>query len=121
MARRRGRLRIGITQTVGKAKIPSQDHLEGEIRVGWRMAGLGMEVSFQVAAGALLGWWFDQWRGTSPKGILTGSLIGIAVAMWSLIRGALKLNRMLDEQHPTKGRGRPLPPDEDNDGDWTND
>ena len=55
MARRRGRLGIGITQTVGKAKIPNQDHLESEIRVGWRMAGLGMEVSFQVAAGALLG------------------------------------------------------------------
>ena len=117
MVRLRGRPWIGITQTVGQAKIPSRDHLEGEIRVGWRMAGLGMEVSFQVAAGALLGWGFDQWRGTSPYGILTGSLIGIVVAMWSLITGALKLNRMLDQQHPTKGRGRPLPPDEDDDVD----
>ena len=118
MARLRGRLGIGITQTVGQANIPSRDHLEGEIRVGWRMAGLGMEVSAQVAAGALLGWGFDQWRGTGPKGILTGSVIGIVVAMWSLIRGAIKMNRMLDEQHPTKGRGRPLPPDEqDNEAD----
>ncbi len=115
MARLRVRLWIGITQAVGQAKIPSKDHLEGEIRVGWRMAGLGMEVSFQVAAGALLGWGFDQWRGTSPKGILTGSVIGIVVAMWSLIHGALKMNRMLDQQHPTKGRGRPLPPDEEED------
>jgi hypothetical protein len=115
VARLRGRLWIGITQTVGQAKLPSRDHLEGEIRVGWRMAGLGMEVSFQVAAGALLGWGFDQWRGTSPKGILTGSVIGIVVAMWSLINGALKLNRMLDQQHPTKGRGRPLPTDEEED------
>ena len=97
------------------AKIPNQDHLESEMRVGWRMAGLGMEASFQMAAGALIGWGFDQWRGTSPKGILTGSIIGIGVGMWSLIRGALKLNRMLDEQHPTKGRGRPLPPDEEDD------
>ena len=81
--------------------------------MGWRMAGLGMEVSFQVAAGALLGWGFDQWRGTTPKGIMTGSIIGIAVAMWSLVRGSLKMNRMLDQQHPTKGRGTPLELDKD--------
>ncbi len=77
------------------------------------MAGLGMEVFFQVAAGALLGWGFDQWQGSTPKGIMTGSIIGIVVAMWSLVRGSLKMNRMLDQQHPTKGRGRPLEPDDD--------
>lgn len=81
------------------------------------MAGLGMEVSFQVIAGALLGWGFDQWRGTAPKGIMTGSIIGIVIAMWSLVRGALKMNRMLDRQHPTKGRGQPLPPDDEEDDD----
>ncbi len=79
------------------------------------MAGLGMEVAAQVAAGALLGWLFDRWQGTSPNGILVGSVVGIVVGMWSLINGALKLNRMLDQQHPTKGRGRPLPPDEEDD------
>ena len=81
--------------------------------MGWRMAGLGMEVSFQVAAGALLGWGFDQWQGTTPKGIMTGSIIGIVVAMWSLVRGSLKMNRMLDQQHPTKGRGQLLEPGDD--------
>ncbi len=93
----------------------SNDHIESEIRVGWKMAGLGMEVSSQVAAGALLGWGFDIWQGTSPKGLLTGAIIGIVVAMWSLIKGALKMNRMLDKQHPTLGRGRPLDPDPDDD------
>ena len=47
---------------------------------------------------------------------MIGSIIGIVVAMWSLVRGSLKLNRMLDQQHPTKGRGRPLQPDEDENG-----
>lgn len=74
-----------------------------------------MEVSSQVAAGALLGWGFDYWRGTSPKGLLTGAIIGIVVGMWSLIKSALKMNRMLDRQHPTLGRGKPLDPDTDDD------
>ncbi len=82
------------------------------------MGGIGMEVVSQVAAGALLGWIFDRWRGTAPTGLLIGSVIGIIVGMWSLIRGSLKLNRELERQHPTAGRGRPLPPEEaDNDKD----
>ncbi len=81
-----------------------------------------MEVAAQVAAGALLGWLFDRWRGTDPKGLLVGSVIGIVVGLWSLIRGALKLNRELDRQYPTTGRGRPMRPDEDfNDDDETDD
>ncbi len=77
-----------------------------------------MEVVSQVAAGALLGWIFDRWRGTAPTGLLIGSVIGIIVGMWSFIRRALKLNRELERQYPTAGRGRPLPPEEDdNDND----
>ncbi len=91
---------------------PRRD-LEGEIRVGWRMGGLGMEVAAQVAAGALLGWLFDRWQDTSPNGLLVGSVIGIVIGLWSLVRGSLKLNRELERHHPTTGRGRPLPPDED--------
>ncbi len=82
-------------------------HVEDEIRIGWRMGGIGMEVAAQVAAGALLGWAFDAWRGTSPKGILVGSILGIVVAMWTLIRGTLRLNRLLETRHPTRGRGTP--------------
>ena len=96
---------------------PNRD-LEGEIRVGWKMGAMGMEVAAQVAAGALLGWLFDRWRGTAPTGLLIGSVIGIVVGLTNLVRGALKLNWILDMQHPTSGRGRPLPPGEDDDDDW---
>ncbi len=86
------------------------------------MAGLGMEVSAQVAAGALLGWLYDRWRGTGTTGILVGSLIGIAVGLGSMIRGALKLNRELERQSPIAGRGKPLPPDDGDDkDDWDDD
>lgn len=93
------------------------DHIKSEIRIGWRMAGLGMEVSSTFAAGALIGWAYDHWRGAGGStGLLTGAIIGIIVGMWILIKGALKMNRMLDRQHPTIGRGRPIDPDPYEDG-----
>ena len=101
--------------TSGRSK---QADLDAEIRVGWRMGALGMEVAAQMAAGALLGWLFDRWQGTGTTGILVGSVIGIAVGLWSLVRGGIKLNRALDRMHPTTGRGRPLPDDQDDD-DWS--
>ncbi len=82
------------------------------------MGGLGMEVAGAVVAGALLGWAFDSLWETTPTGVLVGSVTGIVVGMWSLIRGALKLNRMLDRHHPTAGRGKPLPPEEGDGDDW---
>ena len=106
-------------ETNGRAR---RDDVEGEIRIGWRMGGLGMEVAAQVAAGAVLGWLWDRWRGTGPTGLLVGSVIGIVVGLGNLIRGALKLNRELDRVHPTAGRGRALPPDVDaNNDDGIND
>ena len=97
-----------------------RNDLESEIRIGWRMGGLGMEVAGAVLAGAILGWGFDRLRGgTASTGLLVGSVMGIVVGMWTLIRGALKLNRLLDRRHPTAGRGKPLPPEEeDGDDDW---
>ncbi len=75
-----------------------------EIRIGWRMAGLGFQVATEVAAGALLGWLFDRWRGTDPTGLLIGAIVGIVVGLWSLIKGSLKLNRELDALHPAGPR-----------------
>jgi F0F1-type ATP synthase assembly protein I len=74
------------------------------------MGGLGMEVATQVGAGALLGWLFDRWRGTAPTGLLVGAAIGIVVGLWSLIKGALKLNRALDRE---TSRRRSAPPEDD--------
>ena len=104
---------------------PRRGDPDAEIRVGWKMGGLGMEVSAQLVAGALLGWLYDRWRGAGTTGLLVGSLIGIVVGLGSLIRGALKLNRELERQSPTTGRGKPLPPGEPTDGndkdDWDDD
>ncbi len=99
-----------------------QSESDAEIRVGWKMGGLGMEVAAQMAAGAGLGWLYDRWRGTGTTGMLVGSVIGISVGLWSMIRGAIKLNRELDRQSPIAGRGKPLPPDDGLDKDaWDDD
>ena len=73
------------------------------------MSGLGMEVAAQVAAGAVLGWLFDRWRGTGSTGLLVGAVVGIVVGLGNLIRGALKLNRELERHSPGAGRTAALP------------
>lgn len=82
--------------------------IETEVRVGWKMAGIGMQVASEVAAGAVLGFLFDLWRGSGRIGIIVGSITGIAVGLWSLISQSLKLNRQLELTAPTRGRGKPL-------------
>jgi len=102
--------------TAGPTKRHTGD-VEAEIRVGYRMAGIGFEVGSEVAAGAILGWLTDRWLDTEPTGLLVGSIIGIVVALWTLIQRTLKLNRLLDRRHPTAHRGRPIPYDDDDDDD----
>ena len=73
-----------------------------ENSIGWRMAGLAMQTSSEVIAGALLGWVVDRWAGTSPTWLLVGGIAGIAVGLTTLIRGAMKANREFDDAR--KGR-----------------
>lgn len=108
-------------------KSGQSNHEAEEVRVGWRMAGIGMQVASEVAAGVILGWLFDYWRGTGNIGVIVGGCVGIAVGLWSLIRNSLKLNKQLDRSAPTAGRGRPISDkewtqkDNDNDDDWNDD
>jgi F0F1-type ATP synthase assembly protein I len=67
-----------------------------EASIGWRMAGLGMQTSSEVIAGALIGWGLDRWFGTAPAWLLAGGIAGIAVGLTTLIRGAMKANREFD-------------------------
>lgn len=67
-----------------------------ERRVGFQMLGLGWQMTAEVLAGAFLGWGVDHFFGTGPKGVLIGSLVGIAVAVYSLVRGGLRLYKSVD-------------------------
>lgn len=91
-----------------------------ELRLGWRMAGLAFTMSSEAAAGTLVGWLVDYFAGTTPTGLLTGAIIGIAVGMLSFIRGAFQLNKLRSQQDLKKIK--PLPPDQSKedqpDNDW---
>ena len=102
-----------------RASRPNGD-VEAETRIGYRMAGIGFEVASEVAAGALIGWGIGHLAGRPDRGVLIGGVAGIAVGMWTLIRGTLKLNRELDRKHPTAGRGTPIPYNDDDDDDDRN-
>jgi F0F1-type ATP synthase assembly protein I len=38
---------------------------------------------------ALIGWLFDKWLGSAPKGLVAGVLVGVAVGMYGLARVTL--------------------------------
>lgn len=64
--------------------------------IGWRMAGLGLQTSSEVIAGAAIGWCVDWYFQTGSKGLLVGAICGIVVGMASLIRGAMRVNAEFD-------------------------
>ena len=82
---------------------------DAETRIGWQMAALGFEVAGSVLAGAGLGWLSDRFLGTT-KGVLVGSIIGIAVGLFTLIRRSLRLNKRLDQISRRRRAASPPPP-----------
>jgi ATP synthase protein I len=58
-----------------------------------RLTGLGFELVAAIAGGALLGWWIDKQLDSSPKWLITLSVIGIVGGLYNLIRSALSASR----------------------------
>lgn len=91
---------------------PDTSRSDDESRRLWRLSGIGTELAAHVVAGVLLGLLFDLWRGTSPWGLLVGTVAGMAVGMTTFIRRALRLNRRSAEEYR-----RAHPPTADRDDD----
>lgn len=75
-----------------------------EVRIGYRMLGLGFQVVSEVGAGLLLGW-LIQWATGWKWSIAVGGMIGIVVGLTTLVRSAWKMNASLDA-----ARSKPRPP-----------
>ena len=57
---------------------------------GWvRHAGVGLELAGAVGGLALVGYWIDNWYGTSPWGILGGVFIGFVGGFYNLVKESL--------------------------------
>ena len=72
--------------------------------MGFRMMGIGFEAVSQVVAGLLLGWLWDQWRG-SEIGVIVGGAAGVLVGVLSLVKSAWKLNAELDRSAAKRRKG----------------
>jgi F0F1-type ATP synthase assembly protein I len=78
-----------------------------EARIGWRMAGIGMETASYVLGGVFLGWLAKESFGGGDGWIVGGAIAGIASGISQMIRSGLKLNRQLDRATGKKGKIRP--------------
>ena len=65
-----------------------------------RSMGVAFTLFSELGAGLLIGWAADRWLGTSPIFLLVFGLGGIAVAMSTFIRGALKENARATRNAP---------------------
>lgn len=57
------------------------------------LLGLGTQMMSEVAAGVLLGLGADYLLDTRNRWVVVGSIMGVVVAMWTLIRVAMRLQR----------------------------
>lgn len=67
-----------------------------------QMTALGLEFSGSVLGGLALGWFLDEWLGTSPWMVLVMTLAGMAAAVARLV----VLTRRFDEMRRRRERGR---------------
>ncbi len=75
-----------------------------EVRMGYRMMGVGFEVVSQVGAGLLLGWLWDRWQG-GQWGVVVGGSAGVLVGVLSLVKSAWKINAELDKAAARRKKG----------------
>ena len=72
------------------------------------LLGLGTQMMSEVAAGVLLGLGADYLLGTQNRWVVVGSIAGVVVSMWTLIRVAMRLQRadpMLRKGAPRQATG----------------
>lgn len=72
-----------------------RDVSKEELRLMWKLAGLAFTFGTEIIAGVLLGWGFDALFNTRPYGVVTGSIVGIAVGLTDFIRRSMQINRQM--------------------------
>jgi F0F1-type ATP synthase assembly protein I len=54
-----------------------------------RLASVGFELAAAVGGFALVGHLIDRWRGSHPKGLLIGAVLGLIGGLYNLIKASL--------------------------------
>jgi F0F1-type ATP synthase assembly protein I len=63
----------------------------GESHAG--LAIVGLQVAIGVGVGYVVGRWLDQRYGWTPRGMMTGSMIGLAGGLYLLIKEGMRINK----------------------------
>lgn len=66
---------------------------ERDRRPWMRLAGAGFELAAAVGGFAIVGHLIDRYRGSHPKGLLIGALLGLIGGMYNLIKASLAASR----------------------------
>ena len=64
------------------------DHTDGA-----NLAMVGLQVAVGVGVGYLIGRWLDNRYGWGSKGVITGSMLGLAGGLYLLIKDAIRINK----------------------------
>jgi F0F1-type ATP synthase assembly protein I len=57
------------------------------------LLGLGTQMLSEVAAGILIGLGLDYMLGTEKRWLVVGAIVGVVVAMWTVIRTTIRLGK----------------------------
>jgi len=65
---------------------------------GLKYANIGFEFAGSVGLFALIGYFVDKHWGVTPAGVLIGSITGLVVGFYLLVKEALMMNRSNDRK-----------------------
>ncbi len=83
---------------VGVAVLTAQGRKTGERPTWLRFSAMGFEFAAAVAGLTLVGYWIDSHYETTPKGTVTGAVLGIVGGGYNLIRQSLTAVKEAEEQ-----------------------
>jgi F0F1-type ATP synthase assembly protein I len=91
----------GVAQNAAE-RVRGKDEPSALVGIG-KAWGTALDFIFTIAAGAVLGWLFDRWRGSTPTGSLIGFACGFVLALVRIIRATLRQER-LEQEAKSKAR-----------------
>ena len=60
---------------------------------GAHLAMVGLQVAIGVGLGYLVGRWLDRHYGWGSRGVVIGSMLGLAGGLYLLIKDAIRINK----------------------------
>jgi F0F1-type ATP synthase assembly protein I len=70
----------------------SNNKKNGDADQGWKYANVGFEFAGSVGLFSLIGYFVDKHWGIDPVGVVTGSITGVVVGFYLLVKEVLMSN-----------------------------